>query len=177
MGIPKNLAKAKQLAVYWDNYINYLTTLDDRQLKVGQGKPKPPQTELYVKPFGLELGTGQYLKVNGTSERWNSYKGSFAGYVKETINAGGGELFIKLRNVSPAKVVVKTGMSTTNRVVTATTTKRKYVSRGGESGSIPFGVKTAGETEVEAYNAIRAAIMSSGFDANTMQISRIKEKA
>ena len=42
MGIPKNLAKAKQLAVYWDNYINYLTSLDDRQLKVGQGKPKPP---------------------------------------------------------------------------------------------------------------------------------------
>ena len=177
MGIPKSLAKAKQNAVYWDNYVNYLTSLDDRQPNIGQGDPKPPQTELYVKPFALELDTDQYLKVNGTSERWTAYQSSFTGYAKDSLNAGSGEIFLKLRNVTPAKIVVKTGMSSTNRVVTAKTTKRKYVTRGGKAGSIPFGVKTATETEVEAYNVLRSAIMASGFDTNTMQISRIKEKA
>ena len=176
MGIPKTLAQAKRNAVYWDNYVNYLTSLDDRQPNIGQGDPKPPQTELYVKPFALELDTDQYLKANGTSQRWTAYQSSFTGYTRETLNAGSGEIFLNLRNVRPAKVVVKVGMSTGKTVVTARTTKRKYVSRGGTAGSIPFGVRTVGETEVEAYNALRAAIMASGFDTNTMQVSRIREK-
>jgi len=177
MGIPKNLAKAKQLAAYWDNYINYLTNLDDRQPNIGQGKPKPPQVELYIKPFALDLDSDQYLKVNGTQDRWAAYQSHFTGYTKETLNSGGGEIFLKLRNVTPAKLVIKTGISTTNQVVTAKTTKRKYVTRGGESGSIPFGLKTVGETEVEAYNALRAAIIASGINQQTTKISRIKEKA
>lgn len=177
MGFPRKLLQAKRDAVYWDNYMNHLNSLDDRQSKVGQGDPKPPQTELYIKPFALELDSDQYLKVNGTTERWNAYRSSFSGYTKETINAAGGEIFLKLRNVSPAKVVVKTGMSTSKSVVTAKTTKRKYVDYGGKSGSIPFGIKTVGETEVEAYNALRAAIIASGLDLNTSRVSRIKEKA
>jgi hypothetical protein len=178
MGVPTNLARAKQLAVYWDNYINYLTNLDDRQPNIGQGKDKPPQTELFIKPFALDLDTDQYLKVNATAERWNAFGTPFANYAKASLDSVGGEIFLQLRNVSPAKMVIKTGLSTTKQVVTAKTTKRKYVTRGGESGSIPFGKNTPGETEVEAYNALRAAVIaSSAYNANTMQISRIKEKA
>ena len=55
-------------------------------------------------------------------------------------------------------------------------TKRKYVTYGGTSGSIPFGV-TEGETELQAYNNIKAALIARiGTDNETIKLSRIKEK-
>ena len=176
MGIPTNLAKAKQLAVYWDNYVNYLSNLDEQQPNVGNGTPKPPQTELYVQPFAVDLGTNQYLKVSGTEDRWNTWGSQFANYTKETLNAGGGETFLKLRNIRPARMVIKTGISSAKTVVTAKTTKRKYVSYGGTSGSIPFG-KNATETELEAFQALKTAVQATAFNPQTMRISRVKEVA
>ncbi len=178
MGVPSNLANAKRLAVYFDNYINYLTTLDDRQPNIGQGQDKPPQTELYVRPFALDIDADQFIKVNGTGERWTGFGASFSAYAKDTLNVGGGEVALKIRGVTPARVVIKTGISATKSVVTAKTTKRKYVSRGGTSGSIPFGKGATTDTEVEAYDTIVAAVKASGgFNAATMRVSRIKEKA
>jgi hypothetical protein len=177
MGVPTKLAKAKQMAVYWDNYVNYLSTLDDKQPKVGQGSPKPPQTVLYIKPFAIDLDTDQYLKANGTSERWTTFGSAFNNYTKPTLNTGSGEIDIAIRRVRPAKVVIKTGMSITKSVKTANTTKRKYVTYGGVSGSIPFG-KYSTDTEVEAYQTIAAAVKAvGGFNADTMRVSRVKEYA
>ena len=176
MGFPKALAKAKQQAVYWDNYVNYLDSIDDKQPNVGNGNPKPAQTELYIKPFGIDLDTDQYLKVNGTTERWSSYQTQLTGYAKDDLNESGGEFFLKLRNVSPAKIVIRTGMSTTGTVKTAVATKRKYVSYGGTAGSLPFGRQTAGENELEAYQAIRGLILATGLNTQTSRISRQKEK-
>lgn len=177
MGIPTKLAQAKRLAVYWDNYINYLSTLDDRQPGVGQGKPKPPQTKLYIKPFSLTLDTDQFLEGNGTSSRWGTFQTHFVNRTKDTLNTSGGEISLNLKRFTPARIVIKTGMSTTKTVATAKTTKRKYITYGGESGSIPFGRNTT-EAELDAYNTIKTAIEgdNTNFDANTMRVSRIKEK-
>ncbi len=176
MGIPTQLARAKQLAVYWDNYVNYLSTLDDKQANIGQGKPKPPQIPLYIKPFGMDLATDQFLEVNATQSRWTSYQSLFTNYAKDSLNAAGGESSLKLRNVSPARIVIRTGVSTNATVKTATGTKRKYVTYGGESGSIPFGQNGASE-EADSFEVIKAAIVgSAGFNPQTTKISRVKEK-
>lgn len=176
MGFPKKLAQAKQLAVYFDNWVNHISTIDDKQPNVGSGNPKPAQTELYIKPFGLDLDTDQFLKVNGTTERWSSYQSQLTGYAKADLNEAGGEFFLKLRNVTPAKIIIKTGMSTTPTVKTAVATKRKYANYGGTAGSLPFGRQTAGENELEAYQAIRALILATGLNTQTSRISRQKEK-
>ena len=105
MGIPTNLAKAKQLAVYWDNYVNYLNTLDDKQPNIGNGTSKPPQTTLYVKPFGDVFPTALYIKTTGTSDRWDTYKTHFGTYTKETL-VSGTESAIKPRGFRPARVVI-----------------------------------------------------------------------
>jgi hypothetical protein len=176
MGIPTSLARAKRLSVYWDNYQAYLSTLEGRQENVGQGKPKPEQIALYIKPFGIDLATDQYLRVNGTKGRWDTFKSVFSNRTKETITAGQVEL--DLNGMRPAKVVVKTGLSTTLRVVTAKTTKRKYATYGGEAGSIPLGQNTAAETEFAAFQAVKIALEAGGGGYNkiTMRVSRIKEK-
>ena len=176
MSFPKNLAKAKQLAIYWDNYVNYLSNIDEQQPNIGNGTSKPPQIELYLQPFALELDVEQYIKVNGTQDRWNTWGTQFASYTKETLNTGGGEVFLKLRGVRPARMVIKTGISTTKTVVTAKATKRKYLSYGGVSGSIPFGQNTT-ETEVEAFQALKTAVEATAFNSQTMRISRVKEVA
>lgn len=176
MGVPTKLAKAKLLATYWDNYVNYLATVDDRQPNIGQGKSRPPQTQLYIKPFSLSLDTDQYLEANGTSARWATFGAAFNNYTKDTLNTGGGEISLNLK-FRPAKVTVKTGMSTSKTVTTAATTKRKYVTYGGEAGSVPFGKNTT-DLELDVYNTIKTAIQgNASFDSNTMKISRIKEYA
>ncbi len=173
MGIPSNLARAKQLAVYWDNYVNYLSTVDDRQPNIGQGTPKPPQTKLYLIPFDKDLAANQYLEANGTASRWSTFGASFAGYTKATL--AGTDTTLNIR-FTPARVVIKTGLSTTKQVVTAKTTKRKYITYGGEAGSIPFGT-TGAQEELDAYNDIKTKILAlPAFQAQTMKVSRIREK-
>lgn len=176
MAIPSKLAKAKQLAIYWDNYVNYLNNLDEQQPNIGNGTPKPPQQELFVKPFALDFDVDQYIKVSGTQDRWNTWGAQFANYTKATLNTGGGEYSLKIRGVRPARVIVKTGISTTKTVVTAKTTKRKYITYGGTAGSIPFG-KNGTDSEVEAYQNLITAVKATGFNAQTMRVSRVKEVA
>ena len=175
MPIPTKLAQAKLLATYWDNYVNYLTSLDDRQPGIGQGDPKPPQTPLYVKPFAYDLDGTQYIEVNGTASRWASWGSAFSPYTKDTLGAGETALDIRL---SPARLIIKENVSTTKQVRTANTTKRKYITYGGKAGSVPFGLNTATDNEFDVYTTIRTALLAiSGFDDGTRKISRVKEKA
>lgn len=177
MGVPTNLARAKQLALYWDNYINYLTTLDDRQPNIGQGRDRPLQVQLYVQPFGIDLATTQYLEVGGTAEKWTAFKAAFGAHTSDNVDLSGANTTLDIGTYRPAKVVIKTGLSTTKQVVTAKTTKRKYTTRGGISGAVAFGRKNGTELEIEAYEEIRASIKATtGFNAATTKISRIKEK-
>ena len=172
MGFSAELARAKQAAVYFDNYIKYLSTLDDRQPNIGQGKDKPPQTELYIKPFGLTLTPTQYLARNATTARWDTYKEHVGDRAKDTKS--GTDNVLPIKSFSPARVVIKIGLGS-KKVQTAATTKRKYVTRGGVSGSIPFGLDGT-ENEVDAYNAIKTAILSGTADQSTIRVSRVKEK-
>ena len=173
MGVPSNLASAKREAAYFDNYINYLNTLDDRQPNIGQGEDKPPQVKVYIKPFGLTLTATQYLSANATAARWTAYNSAVGTRAKAT--PGGTDVELPIQSFKPARIVIKTGVGA-KRVETSKRTKRKYVTRGGTSGSIPFG-QDGSETELDAYNAIRTAIEAgAGFNASTTKFSRIKEK-
>ena len=123
------------------------------------------------------MATTQYLEVGGTAERWTAYKAAFATHVSDNVDLSGSNTTLELNSFSPAKVIIKTGLSTTKQVVTAKTTKRKYTTRGGTSGSVAFGRKNGTESEIEAYEEIRAAIKAqAGFNQATTKISRIKEK-
>jgi hypothetical protein len=175
MGIPTSLAKAKQLAVYWDNYVNYLSTLDDRQPNIGQGKPRPPQTTVYITPFGKDLAANQFLVASATAARWNTFKTAIGNKAKDTLT--GADSVLNLDAVRVAKVVIKTGISTTKQIKSSSRTKRKYITYGGEAGSIPFGRNVETDDEYDVYQGLVTAIKAnSAFSATTMKISRIKEK-
>lgn len=176
MGFPKELAKAKKKAVAWDNYVAYLSNLDEQQANVGNGTPKPPQTALYLKPFGLDLDTDQYLQANGTTSRWTSFGSLFSAYTKADINEAGGEIFLKLRNVKPAKITIKLNVNPTGTVATSKSTQLKYLNYGGNSGSLPFGRGSTTNTETEVYQELRDAILSGGAPAASTRFARQKEK-
>lgn len=169
MGFPKKLAQAKTAAVYWDNYVNYLATLDDKQPNIGNGTPKPPQILLYIKPFALDLHTDQFLSAYGTNTTWSTQTAKFTGYTTAALT--GDQIALKLKNVRPARVVIKTGMTTNSVVKTSKATKRKYLSRGGTAGSVPFG-KNGSTEEANAFAAIKTAI---GVAAG-QSVSRVREK-
>jgi hypothetical protein len=174
MGIPKKLAQGKRMAVYWDNYVNYLNTVDDRQPNVGNGKHKPPQTVLYLKPFSDKLADAQFLKATATTSLWTAYKTKFGTNSKDDIAST--DTVLKNTGYKAAKVIITTGLSATAITKTAKTTKRKYASYGGESGGIAFGRKTPAQAEMTAYNEIVDAIKAESFNPKTTRISRSKEK-
>lgn len=172
MGISSKLASAKREAVYFDNQVEYLSTLDDRQPNIGQGEDKPPQTPLYIKPFAFELTPTQFIRENATAARWTTYKAEIGNRAVDTV--ADTAKIIPFRGFTPARIVIKTGVGA-KQVKTSKSTKRKYVSRGGTSGSIPFG-NNGTETEQEAYDAIYAALIAKIGTANeTIKLSRIKE--
>lgn len=175
MPIPTQLAKAKQLAVYWDNYVNYLSTVDDRQPNIGQGTEKPAQTQLFIRPFSVSLSNEQYISANGTLARWTTYGDNFNNHTKNTLSNT--EFEIPIGSFVPARVVIKTGISSTKTVVTARTTKRKYTTRGGTSGSIPYGRNLATDVETTIFNTIKAAILPDPVADKTVRVSRVKEKS
>ena len=173
MGSLTNLAAAKREAIYYDNYVNYLNSLDDRQPNIGQGQDKPPQVEVLFKPFGLTLTATQHLAANATAERWTAYNAAVGARAKAI--PGGTDVILPIKSFKPARIVIKTGVGA-KRVETSKRTGRKYVTRGGTSGSIPFGQDGA-ESELEAFDAIKTAIQNqAGFNADTTKISRVKEK-
>lgn len=173
MGISSQLARAKQEAVYFDNYIDYLNTLDDRQPNIGQGTDKPPQTPLYIKPFSFALTPTQFIQENATKARWDSYQTVIGARATDVKSATA--VIIPFKGFRPARIVIKTGVGA-KRVETSRRTKRKYVTRGGTSGSIPIG-KNGDETEQEAYDNVKAGVIASaGFNPETIKLSRIKEQ-
>ena len=177
MGKPKRLALGERYQKAWENYLNYLANYDERPDKVWQGTPKPPQTDLYVRPFGINFDVNNLFEVRGTAERWTSFGASFNTYTKDTLDGAGGDLGLKIRGFKPARLVIKTGVSQNGTRKVSERTKLPYNSYGGTSGSVPFGASSAADQELEVYLVVKAAVEGTGgFNAQTTKLSRIKEK-
>jgi hypothetical protein len=157
----RKYSRILQAAKYYsaiDNYIKYITDASKRDQKVGQGKPRAASKILYIEPFGVKLGTDVEAHVSGNLATWNARQAIFALHTKDTI--ANTVTPVKLDKFKAARVVITTGRSTTGVKKTSQITGMAYLDYGGTSTSLPFGRKNATETQAEAFDELKTALIA-----------------
>ncbi|NJO78819.1 MAG: hypothetical protein HC827_10015 [Cyanobacteria bacterium RM1_2_2] len=123
---------------------------------VGTRGPRPPQTELALTPFGLELDAGEKALSRAASTGWTALSASVGTRASTTLTGA-----VKLNGYKPARLVAffRTGGGT---AATSEITGMKYLKYAGARHSVPFGASTATEREYDAFQTISAAIRAGG---------------
>ena len=173
MGNPTRLLEAARLSGYWDKYVNYLSNVDDREDRIGQGERRRDRAELYVYPFGMDLNfTNQRLKVGADDETWQNNKSTFTNYTRESWNAGEQQI-LKLARYRPAKLIlVSYGDGGQGKRTPSKRTGRPYLKYNTTSRGIPFGRDIETKTELQAFSTLKTGITTSP----TLKVARQKEK-
>lgn len=124
------------------------------------GRTRPEKIALYLNPFSLELAATQRLKASAEAPSWARVTGVAAvtSRVSSALPTNGVALPIK--KFKAARVVVKTGQTSTGTIKNSHITGLSYKDYGGSSFSIPFGKSTDSETELQAMAAIKAALVA-----------------
>lgn len=156
-----------------DNYLKYITDSTKKGKNVGNGTARPPSQVLYVNPFAINLVAKQFAKVSGASPTWQSYATDMAGYAKAVL--GSDEEACDIDNFRPARIIIKTGITTTKKIETSAVTGMKYISYGGKSTSLPFGRRLDTESESDAFTALRDKIFPK-LTAASSRVTWSKEK-
>lgn len=195
MPISTKMARAKAEAVYWDNYVKYLDSVDERGSGVGKGKPRPESTILHVLPFSVSLpaaaagGATTLLKASGNAATWNTHKGKWKvasiDYARDSFGDDPATEISVAFKFREARVSITTGLLTAGVRKVAKGTKKPYLSYNGPSTvttSLPFG-RPIGATGAGANITENAVfeILASQFQVNGklptgQKITHIKEK-
>lgn len=154
-----------------DNYIKYITDASKRGQRVGTGDPRPASQRLFVDPFGLDPGDTTVAIVSGAKPTWDARKSAFTGYTIDALTAG--LEAVKIEGYRAARVIITTGRQTRGTKDVSRITGLAYLKYGGSSTSLPFGEKTAGETQQEAFAVIRTAVLGA---VNGAQVTLQPEK-
>lgn len=186
MPISTKMARAKAEAVYWDNYVKYLETVDDRGSGVGKGKKRPKSVVLHIAPFGLDINTAtDLLKVSANATTWNTHQSKWtnagAKYARDDWGDTAAENSLDIR-YRPARVVIRDNVSDNGIKTIAKGTKRPYLKYGGTSSSIPFGRAlgannvASSATEAEIFTLIYNGFLVSGVMSDGRRVTHVKEK-
>jgi hypothetical protein len=154
MGYPKRLARAKSLAVGWDNYVNYLSNVDERQDRVGQGGGKAPTIKVYLKPFTKSPATTQFIEGTANQALHTALGTPANTYAPKTL--GTNDTSEKYSGFKPARVVKRTGVSSTGVRAVSQRTKLPYLKYGGTSSSIAFGKGGTTKTQQDIFEEFQA---------------------
>jgi hypothetical protein len=137
-------------------YLRYLEDLGTDQAPVSRGN-RPASIDLYVTPFGIDLGTELVLQTSALQASHSALNaGVGANRVLEAVPAG--KAAIKIKTAKAARVSATSGLSGTGTNQKSKLTGLYYKDYGGQSFSCPFGRNTANEKEGEAFAAIKAAL-------------------
>jgi hypothetical protein len=157
----RKYSRILQAAKYYsaiDNYIKYITDASKRGQNVGEGKARAASKILFIEPFGVKLGTDVEAQVSGASTTWGQRQAIFALHTKDTI--ANTVTPVKLDGFRAARAVITTGRSTTGTRKVSKVTGMAYLDYKGTSTSLPFGRKNATETQAEAFDELKTALIS-----------------
>lgn len=148
----------KELANYWTWRINPADNSHD--LKTTSVRTSDRKLDdIGITPFSLDLPSGQLAKVTISQRSL-----AFAAGIKAALgyeDLGATTVAYRLGKFTPAKVYARTGASDVGVSRTSRITGRKYksyYSEEKEGYSMPFGEKTAGDTQFERQTAISTAL-------------------
>lgn len=138
---------------------------------------RPPSVAVYIEPFSFDLATDQMAKVSTSQPSLTTYLNNVnAGGVRLTSTLASGETGFRVAKFRPARVQIKTGRSSTGTREISKTSGLPYKYYGGRSISIPFGRRAVGEDQQQAFDAIRASILTGASTTNPPLVTLSPEK-
>jgi hypothetical protein len=159
MAVPRyyRVLRGQRTAEARTKYLNYLAGLATPDKTNATPKNRPAKKVLYVKPFGVDLGTDVLLETSALETSFDRLVAAItAARVKAAIPAG--STGIKLRSSKAARVSATSGQTATGTYKKSAATGLWYIDYGGASVSAPFGQGAANEKEAEAFSAIKSAL-------------------
>lgn len=156
MGRFRDVRRGARLNEALTNYQAYLARSVSTALPNYKAKANP--IALQITPFGFDLPTGSFARVNG-NEGWATVNG-MAGVTNATTVAPAGANANQIRGFRPARVTWfrSTTKSVTNEQSRYTLqTYRKYT---GDRFSMPFGQRADTDREFEVADKIKTALKS-----------------
>lgn len=170
-----NVLRGYRGAAARQKFLDHLAGLGTQGENIGTKGGRPPQLDLYVKPFGQDIPDDVFLVASALSPSWTTLKAiaPIAARTKDTVAATASKL--KFGGFRASRVVRRTkdasGVAATSKL-----TGLKYLKYNSTSISAPFGRSTTTENEGEAFDAIRTAILGSG-GATNYGVTLIEEKS
>lgn len=138
-------------------YLDYLAGLSQPDLTNEVPKNRPATQELYVKPFGVDLGTDVLLETSALQPSYTALRGAI-GATRVVDSPPAGKTGVKLRGAKAARISATSGLLTTGKYKKSNATGLWYVDYEGTSVSCPFGQGPATEKEAEAFTLIKASL-------------------
>ena len=168
-----DIKRAAKLQAALTGYLEYLSTPPSTTLPTY--KARPEQKALMLSPFGLTLpGTGAKALV---------YAGVPSATRLQTVVAGpadiadAGNTAKKVLNFHPARVITFEDATKTVSLGTSKFTKQSYRKYGGERFAMPFGMKTAGDLEIDVADLLRTALKArAGLEVNRVSFTPERRK-
>lgn len=144
------------------NYIEYLQQAATRQPNVGSRGALPARQQVFVEPFGKDMGSGNVVAVFAaeTSVTELADDINFAGTGARVLTTLGGNTVVAAPGFSPARVNY---FRNANRSVTTPVSKftgKEYLKYAGSRFSCPFGRNTASDDQDDAFAAVKARLMA-----------------
>lgn len=137
-----------------DNYVQYIQQASTRTRNIGGGTAKPPQVDLAIEPFNIDVASGEkWLARVGQPSR--AQLGTGVGTAVQEV--GGSVDAIKVAGFQPARISVFIG-SGSSTVATSKITGLRYLKYNGTNYSHPFGRVASTDREQEIFNNVKAAL-------------------
>lgn len=174
-----DIKRATELKEALTRYTTYLTTPRPRQLN-SRG-PRDTSKIVFLAPFTITVGTDEVVQARVNPAHYTKLGASIngAGTGAEVLETVGAKTLIDLGRFSSARVVLFENSTRSVTVATSDVTGTQYLKYAGDRYSCPFGAKLATDDMIDAYQAVKAAVLVAGTTAtaDVKRVSLIREKA
>ncbi|MEO0538387.1 MAG: hypothetical protein AAF215_31555 [Cyanobacteria bacterium P01_A01_bin.123] len=162
------------------NYINYLQTSATRPRRIGQQGPRNLTLQVYITPFGFDIATDELVPVKANPDSYTALSTYIngAGTGAQVGDTLGANTVVTERGFRAARVVWFRNATRAVNVTTSDITGLQYLNYTGDRDSCPFGRNTATDDQIDAFNAVKAAVLQATAGANSVnRVSLSRERA
>jgi len=146
-----------------------------REINVGSQGPREPRTNVYVKPFGLDLPADQLAQTSITADQYSTMAPivNGAGTGAEVTDTLGTNDLAPVRGFTAAKVKWFRNATVSSTTVRSQRTNLPYLKYAGETLTCPFGRATETDNMYDVFNTLKSGILEiSGFQMSRVSLTR-----
>lgn len=160
-----------------DKYLAYLAGTAERPSRVGTQGPRGNTKAVYVLPFGFDLPASTSIRssVKPADYTLLSTFINGAGTGGEVVDTTSGDVEQRT-GFTAARVVFFLNATRSITTPDSAVTGLKYLKYAGTRYSCPFGRKAVDSDMIDAFDAIKAAILNANTGAAVKRVSLSREK-